>query len=220
MRDLNVDPIWIGSMDEKLRTYHDILATDGVERGLIGPREVPRLWSRHLRNCVAVADPSLGLVPLNSAVVDVGAGAGLPGIVWAIARPDLSVTLVEPLQRRSIFLQEAIRLTGVGDRVDVVTGRSQDIDPLDAEVVTSRALAPLPTVVEWSLPHLRVGGRMLAIKGGKAEAELEAARASIARCGGQGGEVIRIGPIGTDGHPMATVVSVRSGRPGGVQRGN
>lgn len=220
MRDLKVDPVWIGSMDEKLRTYHDILATDGVERGLIGPREVPRLWSRHLRNCVAVADPSLGLVPMNSAVVDVGAGAGLPGIVWAIARPDLSVTLVEPLQRRSTFLQEAIRLTGVGDRVDVVTGRSQDTDPLDAEVVTSRALAPLPTVVEWSLPHLRVGGRMLAIKGGKAEAELEAARASIARCGGQGGEVIRIGPIGTDGHPMATVVSVRSERPGGVQRGN
>lgn len=217
--DLHADPAWIGFTSEVLRTYHDILATDGVERGLIGPREVPRLWLRHLQNCVVIADPTLDLVPMGSCVVDVGAGAGLPGLVWAIARQDLKVILVEPLQRRTSFLHEVINTLDLAPRVEVLNSRSQDLDSLSAEVVTSRALAPLPAVVEWSMRHLSDGGRMLAIKGAKAAGELEAAQSTIARHGGYDGHVIRIGPIGTDGHPMATVVSVRAGKRDGSRNG-
>ena len=104
-------PEWLAPSQSGLTAYADLLAGAGVERGLIGPREVPRLWDRHLLNCAVVVDPESGLVPEGAAVIDVGSGAGLPGLVWAIARPDLDIVLLEPLLRRATFLEETSSTT-------------------------------------------------------------------------------------------------------------
>lgn len=206
--ELNVDPDWMAAARGRLAGYHDLLATAGIERGLIGPREVPRLWSRHLENCASVADPSLGLLPPSASVVDIGTGAGLPGLVWALMREDISVTLIEPLQRRVVFLLEAVADLGVRNRVHVVTGRAQDVPSVGADVATSRALAPLPSVLRWSFPHVRPGGALLAMKGGKASQELADASSTVSEVGGIDAEVVRIGPFDDAGHPLATLVSV------------
>ena len=151
------------------------LATDGVTRGLIGPREVGRLWERHVLNSAAVAEA----VPSGARVVDVGSGAGLPGIPLGLARPDLSVTLVEPMARRVEFLTEAVdELAAVlGDRRwTVVRGRAEErsvvtaVGPVD--VVTARAVAPLPRLVAWCGGLLRPGARLVALVGATAVAEL------------------------------------------------
>jgi 16S rRNA (guanine527-N7)-methyltransferase len=151
------------------------LATDGVTRGLIGPREVGRLWERHVLNSAAVAEA----VPSGARVVDVGSGAGLPGIPLGLARPDLSVTLVEPMARRVEFLTEAVdELAAVlGDRRwTVVRGRAEErsvvtaVGPVD--VVTARAVAPLPRLVAWCRGLLRPGARLVALVGATAVAEL------------------------------------------------
>lgn len=151
-------------------SYHRMLATDGIVRGLIGPREVPRLWDRHLINCAVVAD----LIDNDATVVDIGSGAGLPGIPLAIARPDLSVTLIEPLLRRTTFLEEVV--TDLGIDVRVVRGRADDRNVLSAvppaDVVTSRAVAPLDRLVKWSAPFIRPGGHLVAIKGSSAADEI------------------------------------------------
>jgi 16S rRNA (guanine527-N7)-methyltransferase len=203
-----VDPDWLASAQGTLIGFHDILATSGLERGLIGPREVPRLWPRHLINCLCVADPGIHLVPTGASVADIGSGGGLPGLVWALARPDVRVTLVEPLQRRTTFLRETAAALDLDDRVEVIQARAQDVAALDMDVVTSRAVARLEGVVEWSLPHLRPGGVMLAIKGGKASQELSDARESIKAMGGAEPSVLRIGPVDEAGQPLATVVRV------------
>ena len=153
--------------------YARLLATEGTVRGLIGPREVPRLWERHLLNSAAIAS----LVPVGSRVVDVGSGAGLPGIPLALARPDLTVTLLEPLARRVAFLTECVRRLGL-ERVTVVRGRAEE-GPIrrqlgGADVVTARAVAPLDKLAGWCLPLLRPGGLLLAMKGSTAAAELAA----------------------------------------------
>ena len=149
--------------------YAELLTTDAVVRGLIGPREVPRIWERHLLNCAVVAD----LIPPGASVVDVGSGAGLPGIVLAVARPDLAVTLVEPLARRTAFLTEAVATLEL-DRTAVVRARAEEcVGRLPgADVVTARAVAPLDRLVGWCLPLVAAGGRLLALKGASAEAEL------------------------------------------------
>lgn len=150
--------------------FAQLLATDGVERGLLGPREVPRLWERHLLNCVAVSQ----LIPHGASVVDLGSGAGLPGIVLAVQRPDLSLTLVEPMQRRTQFLHEAVATLDL-DNVAIVRGRAEELGGrLAADVVTSRALAPLRRLVEWSLPLTAPDGVILAIKGRSAGEEVAA----------------------------------------------
>ena len=151
--------------------YARLLATEGTVRGLIGPREVPRLWERHLLNSAAIAS----LVPVGARVVDVGSGAGLPGIPLALARPDLTVTLLEPLARRVAFLIECVRRLGL-ERVTVVRGRAEE-GPIrrqlgGADVVTARAVAPLDKLAGWCLPLLRPGGLLLAMKGSTAAAEL------------------------------------------------
>jgi len=153
--------------------YARLLATEGTVRGMIGPREVPRLWERHLLNSAAIAS----LVPVGARVVDVGSGAGLPGIPLALARPDLTVTLLEPLARRVAFLTECVRRLGL-ERVTVVRGRAEE-DPIrrqlgGADVVTARAVAPLDKLAGWCLPLLRPGGLLLAMKGSTAAAELAA----------------------------------------------
>ncbi|MFI0142208.1 16S rRNA (guanine(527)-N(7))-methyltransferase RsmG, partial [Streptomyces luteogriseus] len=139
-----------GDRYEIAERYYQSLATDGVERGLIGPREVPRLWERHLLNCAVIGE----LIAEGESVVDVGSGAGLPGIPLAIARPDLKVTLVEPLLRRSVYLAEFIESNGLD--VLVVRGRAEESGVVKeaggADVVTSRAVAPLEKLARWSLP--------------------------------------------------------------------
>ncbi len=149
--------------------YFDLLATEGTVRGLIGPREVPRLWERHLLNCAALAE----LIPDGASVCDIGSGAGLPGIVLAIRRPDLQVTLVEPLLRRTTFLDEAVHQLGLG-AVEVVRGRAESLHgSRQFDVVTSRAVAPLGRLLEWSMPLVSPDGVLLAMKGSSIAAEVE-----------------------------------------------
>ncbi|OBJ68149.1 16S rRNA (guanine(527)-N(7))-methyltransferase RsmG [Mycobacterium sp. 1274756.6] len=186
--------------------YAELLAGPGVERGLIGPREAGRLWERHLLNCVAVAD----LLEPGERVVDVGSGAGLPGLALAIARPDLSITLVEPLLRRTRFLQEAVEDLGVD--VAVVRGRAEEPAVRErvggADVVVSRAVAALDRLTRWSLPLLRAGGRMIALKGERAADEVaEHRRGMIA----QGAVDVRVRKCGEAflAVPATVVVAVR-----------
>lgn len=161
----------------RIERYAEWLGGAGVVRGLIGPREVPRLWDRHLLNCAVVGT----LIPSDSTVADVGSGAGLPGLVLAIARPDLSVTLVEPLLRRTAFLTEVVAELGLSN-VEVVRGRA---DVLHGErgfdVVTSRAVAPLDRLLDWSMPLVVPTGALVAMKGASAEQEIMDAASSLAR---------------------------------------
>jgi 16S rRNA (guanine527-N7)-methyltransferase len=170
--------------------YAGLLATTGVERGLIGPREAPRIWDRHMLNCGALTE----LIPSGLYVVDVGSGAGLPGIVLAVARPDLRVSLVESLARRTIFLTQAVDELGL-DRVDVVRRRAEEcVDVLGpADVVTARAVAPLGRLAAWCLPLVRPGGSILAIKGSSAGAEIEEHRDAVRRAGGGEPALLRCG---------------------------
>lgn len=191
------------------RRYVDMLAGPGVVRGLLGPREVPRLWDRHILNCAVVAE----LVPHGSIVVDVGSGAGLPGIVLAILRPDLRITLLEPLLRRTTFLQECVDELDLRN-VRVLRGRAEEFaGHLAADVVTARAVAPLNRLAGWCLPLVREGGEMLAVKGSSAQEELQAAERELTRLGAVDWSVAHVGSEFVD--PPTTVVRVRAGR--GVQ---
>ncbi len=152
-------------------TYAALLGDEATVRGLIGPREVPRLWERHLLNCALVTD----LVPDGSHVVDVGSGAGLPGLVMAIRRPDLRVTLLEPLLRRTTFLELAVARLGLAEQVTVVRGRAEQHAGAGYDVVTSRAVAPLDRLAGWCLPLVAPGGTMLAMKGSSATEEIAGA---------------------------------------------
>ncbi|MCW2138986.1 16S rRNA (guanine527-N7)-methyltransferase [Actinoplanes cyaneus] len=183
--------------------FTQLLATEGVVRGLIGPRETPRLWERHLVNCGVMSS----LFPFGASVVDVGSGAGLPGIVLAVARPDLRITLVEPLARRTAFLTEAVDELGL-DNVTVVRGRAEEVlgEVGEADVVTARAVAALDRLAGWCLPLARVGGRLLALKGASAEEEIGEHGAAIARIGG-GQPEIRLCGVGLI-DPPATVVEI------------
>lgn len=136
-------------------------------------------------NCVVVVDPLAGVVPLGSRVADVGSGAGLPGLAWAITRPDLRVTLVEPLLRRSLFLVETVKALGLDSRVDVVRARAEDVRHesawTPADIATARAVAPLRRLLDWTVPLLRSSGTLIALKGQSAADEVAEARAEIAR---------------------------------------
>ncbi|MET7393072.1 16S rRNA (guanine(527)-N(7))-methyltransferase RsmG [Dactylosporangium sp. NPDC005572] len=186
--------------------YAQLLVTDGVLRGLIGPREAPRIWERHLLNCAAVAD----LIPAGAEVVDVGSGAGLPGLVLAVARPDLTVTLVEPLARRTAFLDEAVASLGLDETTTVVRARAEEcvgrVDP--ADVVTARAVAPLDRLAGWCLPLAAIGGRLLALKGSSAVAEIEEHGAALERLGA-GTPVVRLCGDGLLAEPTTVVEVVR-----------
>jgi 16S rRNA (guanine527-N7)-methyltransferase len=179
------------ALDRAVR-YVEMLATDGVVRGLLGPREVPRLWDRHVLNCAVVAD----LVPLRSRLIDVGSGAGLPGVVLALARPDLEIALLEPMARRVAFLEECRGRLGL-ESVTVHRGRAEEPAVVHAlggaDVVTARAVAPLERLAGWCLPLLRAGGTVLAVKGETATAELAAARPALLRAGVTEAKVVEIG---------------------------
>ena len=190
MSDLDPSEVF-GSRLPLAQAYHDSLATDGSIRGFIGPREVPRLWERHLLNCAVIGD----VMPEGARVIDVGSGAGLPGIPLAIARPDLDITLIEPLLKRSNYLSEVKELLGL-DNVTVIRGRAEE-GPVkkavkSADIVTSRAVAPLGKLAKWSLPLVKVGGEMIALKGESVYEELERDAAELKRAGAGKAEVTTI----------------------------
>lgn len=155
--------------------FAELLGDAGVVRGLIGPREAGRLWDRHLLNCAVVA-PAL---PRDAAVCDLGSGAGLPGVVWAILRPDLRITLLEPSLRRAHFLAEAVEELGLG-RVAIVRERAEShAGSVHYDVVSARAVAPLPKLARLALPLCCPAGELWALKGSSAHAELAAAEATL-----------------------------------------
>jgi len=165
-----------GSQLPLAERYADVLIGAAVRRGLLGPREAGRIWERHLLNCAVVSTA----VPTGAVLYDVGSGAGLPGMAIAIARPDLDVVLIEPLQRRADFLGEAVSSLAL-PRVRVLRARAEDLDPGRADVVTARAVAPLSRLAGWCLPLLREGGLLLALKGSRAQQEVAAAEAELRR---------------------------------------
>ena len=140
--------------------YVDILTSTGVEWGLLGPREADKVWDRHILNCAALSE----LIAINSSVADVGSGAGLPGIPLALLRPDLRVTLLEPLLRRSTFLAQTVEELGIADRIQVVRSRAEDHHQ-SYDVVVARAVAPLDRLIGWCNPLRAAGGVILALKG-------------------------------------------------------
>ncbi len=172
--------------------YHRSLAIDGSTRGFIGPREVPRLWERHILNCAVIGEA----MDYGVAVADIGSGAGLPGIPLAIARPDLRITLIEPLLKRSVYLNEVVEELGLTN-VTVIRGRAEEKAVRQTvgrvDVVTSRAVAPLGKLTGWSLPLARVGGSMIAMKGSSVAEELERDAAEITRAGGGEAEILTVG---------------------------
>ena len=188
-----------------LEAYAALLAGPGVERGLVGPRETPRLWERHLLNCAGLAE----LVEPGTTVLDLGSGAGLPGLVMAAQRPDLTVVLVEPLLRRATYLSEAVDALGL-EQVQVRRARAEELaGQVEVDVVTARAVAPLDRLAGWALPLLRTGGRLLALKGERADAELAESGAALKRAGAASSSVVQVGDEQT--HTLARVVVVERG---------
>jgi len=179
-----------GDSLDKAQRYVELLATDGVTRGLIGPRETARLWDRHLLNCALVAE----LVPDQGELVDIGSGAGLPGIVLAMLRPRLHVVLLEPLLRRSVFLEECVSALDLPNAT-VLRARAEEkaASWISADIATARAVAPLDRLVGWAAGLLRPGGQLLAIKGQSAAAELEAAGPVLSGLGVRSAEVLQAG---------------------------
>ncbi len=199
------------SLPKALR-FAGLLATDGVTRGLIGPRETSRLWDRHLLNCAVLAE----LLPDRGELVDIGSGAGLPGIVLAMLRPEVHVILLEPLLRRSVFLEECLAQLGLPNAA-VVRARAEEMaGVIKADVATARAVAPLDRLAGWAAGLLRPCGQLLAIKGQAAEEELAAARPVLSRLRARRAEVLRVGHGRVI--PATTVVRVVIGGHGREER--
>lgn len=195
-----------GAALPKVEAYAALLAGPGTERGLLGPREAPRLWERHLLNCAGLSE----LVQDGEVVLDLGSGAGLPGLVLALMRPDVQVVLVESLQRRAQFLSEAVESLGLRNTV-VRRARAEELHgKVLVDVVTARAVAPVDRLAGWSLPLLHEGGRLLALKGEQAQAELDQARPALARLGAVSSRVVEVGEARL--HTSARVVVIEAGR--------
>ena len=181
--------------EEAIRAYAEFLITAGIERGLIGPREGERIWERHIFNCLPITQ----LLPQGASLFDIGSGAGLPGIVIALARPDLKVTLIEPLERRVEFLNEAVAAIAAGGvEIAVIRGRAQDVKK-SADFVTARAVAPMEKLKKISWHMVKTGGSLLAMKGESAATEM---------VGVKGAELHE---IKLEGIELGRVISVRKG---------
>ena len=178
------------SSKAEILAYAEFLTTAGIERGLIGPREGERIWDRHIFNCLPVTQ----LLPEGASLFDIGSGAGLPGIVIALARPDLKVTLIEPLERRVEFLKEAT----AGTSIEVIRGRAQDVKK-SADFVTARAVAPLEKLKKMSWHMVKTGGSLLAMKGESAAAEMEGVKGAT------------LHEITLDGIELGRIVSIKKG---------
>ncbi|CAB4874500.1 unannotated protein [freshwater metagenome] len=178
------------SSKKEILAYADFLVTAGIERGLIGPREGERIWERHIFNCLPVTQ----LLPQGASLFDIGSGAGLPGIVIALARPDLKVTLIEPLERRVEFLKEAT----AGSSIEVIRGRAEDVKK-SADFVTARAVAPLEKLKKISWHMVKTGGSLLAMKGESAAAEMEGVKGAT------------LHEITLDGIEMGRIVAIKKG---------
>jgi 16S rRNA (guanine527-N7)-methyltransferase len=185
-----------GSSDQ-IQAYADLLAGPGIERGLIGPKEGDRIWQRHIANCI----PITTLIPNGVRVADIGSGAGLPGIVIALARPDLKLTLIEPLSRRVDFLNEVIKELGLS--IEVIRARSEVVKK-QFEIVTARAVAPLERLISISWHMIPRGGSLLAIKGESAQEELDKSKLKK-------GSTAQLHQINLPNLPVARVVEVRKG---------
>ena len=185
----------------QLERYHHWLITAGMERGLVGPREIPRMWDRHINNSAVIGE----VIPQGASVMDVGSGAGLPGIPLAIVRSDLRVMLLEPLARRVEFLEEVVADLGLSGRVTVIRGRSEDVKDVTADVVTGRAVAALNKLLTLTWHLVAPGGQVLTIKGAQAASEIEEAR-SFLRKKKLSAEVITVGAGVVD--PLTTLVRV------------
>ena len=183
--------------EEQIQAFAQILQTRGIERGLIGPKEGDRIWDRHIANCIPVTT----LIPQGVRLVDIGSGAGLPGVVIALARPDLKITLVEPLQRRVDFLNEVVSELNLP--IEVIRGRAERVKK-QFEVVTARAVAPLEKLIQISWHMIPKGGALLAIKG-------ESAAEEIASTKLKKGGIAKLHEISLPNLPVARVVEVRKG---------
>jgi 16S rRNA (guanine527-N7)-methyltransferase len=196
----------------RTQVYARLLRGDAVRRGLMGPREAESVWPRHILNCAVVEE----LLPREARTLDVGSGAGLPGIPLALARSDLPVLLVEPLERRVTFLLEVVEALELDEQVRVIRGRAESAEIREAigefDVVTARAVAPLERLVPWALPLARPGGTLLALKGARAETELRASRKVLISTGGVAHGVLTCG-VGIVDPPTRVVVIERATRP-------
>lgn len=189
--------------------YAHILQTAGAEQGLIGPREVDRIWERHLINC-ALMVRALGKPGHVNSLADVGSGAGLPGLVIAIARPDLEITLIETMQRRVNFLNETVNDLGL-DNVEVIRARAEELHgDRDFQIVTARAVAALDKLAKWTLPLVREGGELVAMKGQSAALEVEKAAKTLKRLHGENPTVETIQGTGVEVPTTVVRVSVFS----------
>ncbi|WP_018134985.1 16S rRNA (guanine(527)-N(7))-methyltransferase RsmG [Acaricomes phytoseiuli] len=179
------------------------LATSGIERGLIGPREVPRLWDRHVLNCAVVSE----LIPEGMHVADVGSGAGLPGLCLALVRENLSLTLIEPLERRVLWLEEVVADLDLGQQVTVLRSRSeQAVSEVNCDVVTARAVSALTKLLPLTIPLLHGSGELLAVKGRSAEREIQEAAKALVKYRAEDPEVLTVGRFLPE---PTTVVRVR-----------
>lgn len=190
--------------------YVEHLATSGTERGLIGPREVPRLWSRHVLNCAVIESA----IPHGSHVADVGSGAGLPGLCLAIARPDLELTLIEPLERRVIWLREVVDDLGLSNVTVMRTRAELAVGLVSADVVTARAVSALTKLAGLTIPLLDGKGEVVAIKGRSVAEEIEKAAKVIRKLGGVQTSVVVCGQELLE--EPTTVVRIVVNKPGKI----
>jgi 16S rRNA (guanine527-N7)-methyltransferase len=183
--------------EDQIQRYAELLKDAGIERGLIGPKEGDRIWERHIANCI----PITTILPENVRLVDIGSGAGLPGIVIALARPDLKVSLVEPLQRRVDFLNEVVAELGIP--VEVIRGRAERVKK-QFEFVTARAVAPLEKLINISWHMIPKGGSLMAMKGESAAEEIASTTLKI-------GSTVELHEISLPNLPIARVIQVKKG---------
>ncbi|MDC3001899.1 16S rRNA (guanine(527)-N(7))-methyltransferase RsmG [Actinomycetota bacterium] len=202
-------PPWLEPARASLTEYADILVGPGIERGLLGPREADKVWDRHIINCAVVAEPDLEVIGTEARIADIGSGAGLPGLVWALARPDVSVVLIESLLRRVTFLTECIAALELTDQVQVVRARAEEAarSPGSFDIVTARAVAPLGNVARWAAPLLLPDGALVAIKGESAQEEVTRDRQILEELGLTEPVVTQMGQGVVD--PPTTVVMAR-----------
>jgi 16S rRNA (guanine527-N7)-methyltransferase len=194
---------YLGDAYDGVARYAELLRDQGELRGLIGPREVPRIWERHILNSAAVVP----YLPMGGSVADIGSGAGLPGIVIAVMRPELDVILVEPMERRTTWLSEVVAELGLTN-VQVKRGRAEEYhEAFEADAVTSRAVAALSKLVRMSMPLVRVGGELVILKGRNVAQEIEPARKVLRKFSAAEPEILEGATV--EGVEATTILRVR-----------